>query len=167
MPVQADVTVSERIPRVPLGTLPTLQVSDKSGKRLRTFFRVSVSGIGTHAITAAQLRLQASGLSGVGQTGGRIAQITSCAWDERWMTWNTQPPIDGAPLVTSGAVSRGNVMRFEIGRAITGDGIYCFALDTTTPDVVTYTAREGLGRAPDVVIDLGPPSAPPPLARNP
>jgi predicted phosphodiesterase len=158
--VQADVTVSERLPGLPLGTMSTLQVSNKPGKRLRTFFRVAVSGVGTRSIVDAQLRLQASGVSGFGQTGGRLAQITSCGWDERRVTWITQPAIDGASLATAGPVRRGDIVRFDVGRAIVGDGVYCFALDITNPDVVTYTAREGLGRAPDVVIDLGPSRAP-------
>jgi hypothetical protein len=115
-----------------------------------------VSGIGTHSIVDAQLRLQATGVSGSATSGGRITAITSCAWDERLLTWTTQPAIDGAPLSTAGPVSRGDIVRFDISRAIAGDGTYCFALDLTNPDVMSYTAREGAGRAPDVAIDLGP-----------
>jgi len=89
-------------------------------------------------------------------TGGGIHAITNCSWSETAMTWNTQPAIDGPPLATLGAVAIGQVADFDVTSAIPGDGVYCFAIDTTSTDSAIYNSREGAVQRPAVVVQVAP-----------
>ena len=79
--------------------------------------------------------------------------VSACSWDELEMTWNNQPPLDGPVLSSVGAVQRGDVVEFRLTPAIAGDGAYCFALETASPDVVRYNSREGKEMRPQVVLE--------------
>ena len=121
------------------------------------FFRVRVSGVGARQVTSARLRLHVSNVShSQSVAGGRIHAITGCAWDERTVTAKTQPAIDGPVLSTVGAVARGQVVDFDVTSAIQGDGVYCFALDTSSTDGVDYNSREGAGQHPALAIQVTP-----------
>src|SRR5207249_8340269 len=83
------------------------------------------------------LKLQVASATNSGSvTGGSIHAITNCSWNELTMTWNTQPAIDGPALATLGAVAAGQIADFDATPAIPGDGVYCFAIDTTSTDSV-------------------------------
>src|SRR3989442_14033342 len=86
----------------------------------------------------------------------RSHPITGCGWNERTMTWQTQPSIDGAALVTLGAVAAGQVADFDVTPAIPGDGVYCFAIDTASTDSAIYNSREGTGQKPALVLQVAP-----------
>src|SRR5206468_2169460 len=86
-------------------------------------------------------------------TGGRIHAIASCAWDERTVTAKTQPRIDGPVLATLGAVALGERVEFDVTPAVSGDGLFCFALESPSADGVRYNSREaGAVRS----VDAGP-----------
>jgi hypothetical protein len=122
-----------------------------------TFLRVSVSGVGTSHVTGAHVKLQVANVTNSGSvTGGTIHAITSCSWDERTMTWNTAPAIDGPPLTTLGACAAGQIVDFDVTSAIPGDGVYCFAIDTTSTDSAIYNTREGSGEPPALVVQVAP-----------
>ena len=89
-------------------------------------------------------------------SGGSIHPITNCTWDEHTITWNTQPAIDGPALATLGAVATGQLVDFDVTSAIPGDGVYCFALDTSSTDGVDYNSREGTGQHPVLVVQVAP-----------
>ena len=72
------------------------------------------------------------------------------------MTWNTQPPIDGAALATLSAVAIGQVADFDVTAAIPGDGTYCFAIDTASTDSAIYNSREGSVQRPALVVQVAP-----------
>ena len=40
--------------------------------------------------------------------------------------------------------------------AIPGDGVYCFAIDTTSTDSAIYNSREGAVQRPAVVVQVAP-----------
>src|SRR5439155_17809506 len=85
-------------------------------------------------------------------SGGRIHPITDCGWNERTMTWQTQPAIDGPVLATAGAVAQGHAVDFDVTGAIHGDGVYCFALDTPSTDSALYNSREASARKPEIAV---------------
>ena len=123
----------------------------------RTFLRVNVSGVGTRHVSSAHLQLQVANATNANSvTGGSIHAITSCGWSETTMTWNTQPPIDGAALATLSAVAIGQVADFDVTAAIPGDGTYCFAIDTASTDSAIYNSREGCVQRPALVLTVGP-----------
>jgi hypothetical protein len=133
------------------------QLSVDASSTKQTFLRVQVSGVGARSVTSAMLRLQAANVAGASSdSGGRIHPITGCGWDELAMTWNTRPAIDGPVLSSVGAVALSQVVNFDVTGAITGDGTYCFAIDSLSANGADYNAREGAVAQPAVLITTGP-----------
>jgi len=64
--------------------------------------------------------------------------------------------IDGAVLSTVGPVQLGQVVTFDVTSAITGDGVYCFALDSTSVNDVKYNSRESSGQRPALLLQVTP-----------
>ena len=157
--VVADTYVQSDRPTTNFGTRGLLFVDNGVASNpgttgvQRTFLRVKVGGVGAQRVSSAHLRLQVASVTNASSvSGGRIHAISSCSWNERTMTWKTQPPIDGPALVTLGAVSAGHVADFDVTRAIPGDGVYCFAIDTRSTDSAIYNSREAAVGRPAVVI---------------
>ena len=155
--VDADVKVHEQNPDVNFGSNAMLDASGQATKREQTYFRVRVSGVGTRSVASARLQLQvASALNAGGDSGGHIHRISACGWNELTMTWQTRPVIDGAVLSTAGPVQLNQVVTFDVTSAITGDGVYCFALDSASINGVKYDSRESVGQRPAVLLQVAP-----------
>src|SRR5439155_408929 len=117
--------------------------------------------VGARQVTGAHLRLQVAKVTNAQSvTGGRLHPISDCTWNERTVTWSTQPLIDGPALVTLGAVAQGQTVDFDVSSIITGDGAYCFALDTLSTDSVLYSSREATAGKPQVAVTAVCPCAP-------
>ena len=161
--VLADTYVQSDLPTTNFGTKPQIFVDNGTATNpgtigvQHTFLRVSVSGVGASLVTGAHLKLQVANVTNSGSvTGGTIHAITNCSWDEHTMTWNTQPAIDGPALATLGACATGQVVDFDVSPAIPGDGVYCFAIDTTSTDSAIYNSREGSGVPPALEVHATP-----------
>ena len=153
--VTADAFVNSGSPTSNAGA-STVLVADASPVK-RTFLRINVTGTGTHPVTSAKLHLQVSSATGSNSlSGGQIHAISSCAWGERTITWNNQPPIDGPVLAAVGKVALKQGVEFDITPAIHGDGVYCFSIDTTSTDNVNYNSREATTGKPSVAITVAP-----------
>src|SRR5438093_1731938 len=164
--VTADTYVQSDLPTTNFGAKTLLAVDNGVAANpgttgvQRTFLRVNVSGVGPRQITGAHLRLQVAKVTNAQSvSGGRLHPLTDCGWNELTMTWNTQPPIDGAVLATTGAVAQGQVVDFDVTSAIPGDGVYCFALGTLSTDSAIYNSREATVGKPPVSVTAGCPSA--------
>ncbi len=152
--VEADTFVNKATPARNFGTTTRLEVDASPVKQ--TLFRVSVSGVGARSVASAHLRLQVStATNSQSVSGGSIHRISSCAWDERTITWNTRPAIDGPVLATLGAVALGQPVDFDVTSAIPGDGVYCFAIDSLSGDGARYTSREAATGKPQLVLAAG------------
>src|SRR5262249_6145367 len=140
--VTADVSVREDNPSTRYGAATVLEVDGDTRKF--TFLRVRVGGIGARTVSRAVLRLKvANTVDADSDTGGRVWNISNCAWDELTTTWATRPTIDGAIVATANApVSIGDTVQFDVTSAITRDGTYCFAVDTLSANMVKYISRE-------------------------
>jgi hypothetical protein len=155
--VEADASVREKQAGSNFGTSSILEATNRSGRRIRTFLRVRVSGVGTRSVARATLQLQVAATFGGGSdSGGRVRRITSCGWNERTVTWSNQPALVGTILASAGRVAPGNVVRFDVSPAVSGDGTYCFALDTQSSDNVQYNSREGSSQRPAFVVEVRP-----------
>src|SRR5437763_905822 len=139
--VTADAYVQSDLPDTNFGTSSLLAVDNgvaaapgTTGVQ-RTFLRVSVGGVGPRRVSSAHLQLQVANVTNAQSvTGGVLHAITGCSWDERTVTWSTQPAIDGPVLAVLGVVVPGQTVDFDVTPAIAGDGVYCFALDTISTD---------------------------------
>jgi len=154
--IEADVFASSAHPATNLGASPLLSVDSGIVAVERTFLRFRVSGVGGRPVASAHVQLQVSDVvdSESLTTGGSIHPISDCAWDERAVTWSNQPAIDGPALFTAGPVARGQVVDFDVTSAVSGDGVYCFALDNPTNDGADYNSREAASGQPALVIGV-------------
>jgi len=145
--IEADVSVRQEEPNRNFGADVALSVDADIPKH--TFLRVRVNGIGTRPLIGALLHMRVfSDSSADSNSGGRIHAITACGWSELTMTWNTQPAIDGVVLDEVGPVAQGDLVVFDITNGISGDGTYCFALDSLSSDSVKYNSREAAAGGP-------------------
>src|SRR5207249_301065 len=118
---------------------------------------------GPRRVSSAHLQLQVANVTNAQSvTGGVLHAITGCSWDERTVTWSTQPAIDGPVLAVLGAVAQGQTVDFDVTPAISGDGVYCFALDTISTDSALYSSREATVGTPQVAVNAVCPWGPAP-----
>ena len=82
--------------------------------------------------------------------------ISDCAWNERTVTWRNQPSLDGSILDSIGTVDVGDVAHFDVTAAIRRDGVYCFALDSSSDNGVVYRSRESVANRPRLVVEVAP-----------
>jgi hypothetical protein len=152
--VDADVTVRDDEPTSNFGTSPVLEVDAAPVER--TFLRIAVRGVGSRSIRSVRLLVPVADVYGApSDAGGRIRPV-GCGWDERTLTWSTQPSLGAPVLDTVGSVDRGDTAEFDLTPAVPGDGAWCFALDTLSDNGVVYDAREGASGGPRVVLDVAP-----------
>src|SRR5262245_45398609 len=150
--VLADAYVDSGSPTTKLGAKTSLRISSSPVRN--TFVRVQVTGIGNRNVTSAVLHLKVSSASGSNSVaGGSIHQISDCSWDEHLITSKTQPVIDGPVLATVGAVKLKQLVDFDVTSAVTGDGTYCFAIDSPSKDLAIYNSREATSGKPTFTVD--------------
>lgn len=156
--VTVDSDVSVRIgDGTAFGTRPLLEVDNSPVKR--AFLRIVVSGTGGRPVTVARLRLQVATVDSAGSDSKGRLHRAACEWSETTLTGTTQPQpvIDAAVLAApAGAATQGQVVDFDLGSTITGDGVFCVALDSTSSNGVDYVSREGGAGGPAVLVTLGP-----------
>ena len=152
--VEADTFVDASLPAKNNGLSKVLEVDGSPVKQ--TLLRVRVSGVGARVVTAASLRMQVSTVTNSQSvSGGSIHRISSCAWNEGTVTFNTRPAIDGPALASPGAVLLGQPVEFDVTGAIPGDGVYCFAIDNLSTDGARYNSREAATGKPQLVLAVG------------
>lgn len=152
--VTADVTVHSGAPNTNFGGSATLDADTSPAEW--TLFRISVSGVAGRTVQSARLRLQVADVYGApSDVGGRIRAVPSCGWDENTVTWNTRPTPATGEVDRVGAVGAGDAVDFELAPVIRGDGVWCFALDTSSDNGVIYNSREAGAGRPAVILTIG------------
>jgi bacillopeptidase F len=127
----------------------------QSSPRKRIYIRVQVSNLGAAPFRRALLRLTVAGSKGADSvSGGRIQQINSCDWDATKLTFARQPPLDGSAGPDVGRVARGATVDFDVTSAVRAarDGIYCFAITTTSGNRGTYNSSEAATGRPQFIV---------------
>jgi hypothetical protein len=148
----ADSYVDAAAPAVAFGTSPTLRVDANTTRQ--TYLRFAVGGVGPRAVLQATLRLQVDPSAGSeSNSGGTVYAVSDNTWQERTVTYATRPPLAGPALASTGPVARGQLVDFDLGSAVAGDGTYSFAIVNTSSDEATYRSREG-GPPPRLILTL-------------
>src|SRR5262245_51169616 len=147
--VEADAYVDANSAGTNFGNRPQVFV-DGSPQR-QGLYRVRVSGAGLGTITKALLRLTVASVERAGTSGGRI-HLANCGWAENTVTWNTRPAFNAFALDTKAAVNQGNTVDFDVSPVVTGDGVYCFTIDSTNANGVQYNSREAGAGRPQLVL---------------
>ncbi|MCG8603565.1 DNRLRE domain-containing protein, partial [bacterium] len=120
-----------------------------------TYLKFNVSGI-TGSVVSAKIRLfviNASSQGGDLYLVSNNYQSTSTPWEEMGLVWNNAPTISGTPLSSIGAVAIGDTAEFDVTSAISGDGVYSFAMTNDISDAAKYDPKEG-SVAPRLEIEL-------------
>jgi hypothetical protein len=143
----ADAMVGATKPTRNYGADPQLRV--KLGA-WRSFLRFDVAGLGA-PVRRATLRLFVD----QGARDGGALYAVAGAWSEASITWNTAPPLDGAPLAQLGPVATGAWVEIDVTSAIAGDGSYGFGLENAESVSAYYRSRESAS-PPELVIELQP-----------
>jgi hypothetical protein len=127
------------------GLATTLRQRKTSADTTISYLKFNISGlIGT--IQSAKLRLFVVDPS---IDGGSVYAVsnnyknTTGPWTETGITWNRAPLIAGSPLDTAGLVNLGTWIELDVTAAISGNGIYSFALRNNSIDIVLYSSKEG------------------------
>src|SRR5438094_4868986 len=124
-----------------------------------SYLRFTVAGLNRRPVVQARVQLQAN--STLADSGGTIHRITDDAWDEATLTYDARPAVDGPALSTLGPVATGDIVEFDLGTAITADGTYSFAIDSASPDGVSYKSAASLvGQKPILLVTVAAGPAP-------
>ncbi len=118
--------------------------------RFRAFLKFNISNLeGT--VSAAKLRIQVTDFpDDGGPNGGSIYPVgntfagANIDWDESQLTFANSPDVSGAPLSTVGPVELNQIVEFDVTAAISGNGIFSFAILGNTSDEVKYFMKESL-----------------------
>src|SRR6266487_5210712 len=117
----------------------------------QSFLRFNVKDIGQNSVVQARLRLHVSDAS---DKAGIKVFSTATTWDEAAVTWNKQPAL--GPQVAAllpVAMPLGTWIEVDLGRAVTGDGAYSFALTTDTTNRLAFDSRTQT-EAPQLVLTV-------------
>jgi hypothetical protein len=137
------------------GTSSTLRVKVSGSETFCSYLKFDVTGV-SGTLRSATLRLY---VSDAGADGGAAYLVSndyqdgSAPWTESGLLWGNAPSITGTPLSSTGAVSIGQWVEFNVTSAITGDGTYSFGLKNNNSDIVYYRSKEnGTATAPQLLI---------------
>src|SRR5438094_5826333 len=115
-----------------------------------SYLRFAVSGVSGRQVQHARLRLGVS----AGGPGGTVHRISNNTWSETAITFNTRPTVDGPGLQTLGTVATGATAEFNLDGAITGDGVYNLAIDSSTTTVSYNSSLATSGQKPQLVLTV-------------
>jgi hypothetical protein len=150
-----DSYIRSTKPNNEYGDKPTMYVIDASTDFV-SFLKFSVEGLES-PVRSAKLRLKA--VDG-GSDGGAINVVSNNqaeshkSWTEANLNWNNAPLRSTGALDSLGSVATGSVVEFDVTPAISGDGIFSFAIRGRSNDLVKYSSKEG-SATPELVLSVG------------
>jgi chitodextrinase len=147
-----DASIRSDSPSSNFGSLSSLETD---GKPKRDFLvEFNVSGIGTHSVLAAKLRLYCTNSS---NRGGAVSLVSGAAWSEGTVTWNSAPAAGVTPLATLGSVASGTPYEIDLTSVVKADGVISFRVNSSSSNNAVYASKEGIaGQRPQLVLTLGP-----------
>jgi hypothetical protein len=156
----ADARVEQEDPTDNYGTSGTLRIeaSDPGDdEAIESYVRFTVVGL-QGPVQQAKLRLYAT-TNGT-TVGSEVYGVTG-SWTETGITWNTRPGRSSTPIATSGGVSAGSWVDYDVTSFVTGNGTFSFALVAPSDDGVSFSSRQGTA-LPELVITADAASLPNP-----
>jgi len=158
-----DAYVKSTSPTTTNGNASTLRGKTSSSEIMQSYLKFDVTGF-SGTLYSAKLRLYVSDAS----TDGGAIYLTSnnyksstTPWIESGLHWNNSPDLAGSALSSTGAVSVGQWVEFDVAAAVVGNGTYSFGLKNNVSDQVYYRAKEnGATTAPQLMIMTTPSNAP-------
>ena len=150
----ADAKIRSDAPTRNYGASPTLRVR-RGTNTYRSYLRFEVKGL-TQPVTSASLLLYVAD----GSPDAGTVFTTGNDWSEETLSWSNAPsPL--ARLDAPGAAETGSWIEFDVTSAVTGDGVYSFALASQSSNSAYFSSREG-SAPPRLVVLTSAPSDPGP-----
>ena len=121
------------------------------------YFKFSLTGL-SGSPQSAKLRLYVTDPSNV---GGAVYLVSNdynntitptTPWVESGLKYNNAPPISGTPISTLGSVLTGTWVEFDVKSAINGDGVYSFAITSSSTNSVYYSSMNASANTPVLVV---------------
>ena len=148
LPPVADAYVYQPQPDANFGSDAALRTD--SSPLLRSFLRFNVQGFAPgQTVTLRALAQTANG------QGIDLHTVADTGWAESAI-FNSAPPI-GAVIGSSGPISAGTWLTFDVTGQVSGDGPVSFALTSPSNTATRFSSREGAA-PPELVLD-GPASS--------
>lgn len=156
VPVVADAAIYDFGPDTNYGTALFLY-GDTDTPKAQSFMRFQVTGTSGLKVKHAVLRMTVYWYPTSGSVaGGLIRSVSNNTWNEKTITFNHHPVVDGPVLASAGVVQPGQAVDFDVTAAVHGDGPVSFSLVPTVSDAVLYASREEpSGGAPQLILTLG------------
>jgi len=144
----ADTFVRADNPTAHPGTKISLSVDNSPVKH--GLLRFTVSGVGSSPIQSVTLQLYSLDTS---DKGGDFYWVPDNSWQEKTVTWNTEPAADPTLRASLGAVSANAWYDVDLSSLVTGDGTYSIRIASTSSNGTDYSTKEGpAGFAPQLVV---------------
>jgi hypothetical protein len=138
----ADTWADADHPVLAQGSAPTLQTGGGSV----AYVRFAVPDVGTIESAVVELTCMNEG------EGGALHRVQDDQWTEAGLTWAMQPAIDPAALASAGFVAVNGKASYDASAAVTGPGVWSFAVVSGALDVAGFHSREGSGPRPRLVL---------------
>jgi hypothetical protein len=139
----ADAYVYDAQPDANFGSNAALRTD--SSPVLRSYLRFEVQGVA--GAQSVLLRVFAE----TGNTQGiELHPVTDTSWTESGITFNNAPAI-GAPIASSGPITAGSWVTFDVTGVVTGDGSVSFAITSPSSTATRLSSRSGANK-PELVL---------------
>ena len=152
----ADSYVDASAPTVNHGTETQIRVD--GSPVVRSYLRFNVTGL-SGTVTNATLRVWANSAQTTGYDAYPVADNT---WGETTIN-NSNAPIFGAKLGSSGKVTASTWTSVDVTAAVSGNGTYSFGLSTTNATALGLSSRTGANPPQLVITTSGGAAVLPPL----
>ncbi|MFQ5637066.1 MAG: cytochrome c peroxidase, partial [bacterium] len=156
-----DAYVKSTSPNLNSGSEQNLRIEDQGNRILHAYLKFNVAGLSGPALNA-RIRLKVTDGSPDGGTiypAANEYQGGPTAWTEAGLRYTNAPAITGAALSSLGPVTSGKVVEFDVTAAISGNGVFSFCIQSTSSNLLKFSAKEG-SFAPELVV-IGPINLPP------
>ena len=148
----ADAHVKNTSPGTNYGTATTLQVRQGDASNTTTYvsyLKFTVAGVNGAPVSSAKLRLFVTDAS---PDGGSVFRVDD-TWTETGLTWSSRPLLPLTSIGNAGSVAAGAYVDIDLGSAVTGDGTYSFAVQSSSTNSAIYGSRESANQ-PQLVLGV-------------
>ena len=114
----------------------------------QSYLRFHVGDV-SGTVTTATLRLYTTSSSAAGD---QIKQVTGQGWEEGKITFANAPAV-GATIGSVGSFAANSWTSVDVTSLVTGNGIYDFALTTTSTATLNFNSRDAGSNQPQLIVE--------------
>ena len=114
-----------------------------------SYLKFTVTGVNGAPVSSAKLRLYVTDAS---TDGGSVFRVDD-TWTETGLTWTARPALPLTSIGNAGNVAAGGYVDIDLGSAVSGDGTYSFAVQSSSTNSAIYASRESANQ-PQLVLGV-------------